>query len=498
MPKSPFSIHKHDAGVKRGVGHSVAAPGPKSHPLLGDLLEIRRDRLRFLGNLTHQYGDVVRFRMGPQTLHLVNHPDHINHVLSDNSPNYVKGIGLAHAKSLLGDGLLTSEGSYWRNQRRLIQTLFHREWIKEYAAAMAGATTSMLDNWETLAEHEQPVNVYDEMTRLSFCILTKTLFNVDIANKSDAVGSALTVALQHAIHRMTRLFALPDSIPTPGNLRFRKALRSLDTLIYSLIAERRRTRIESHDLLSIFLFASNGDSGNPMSDKQIRDQLMTILLAGHETTAIALTWTWYLLSQDQHVEEQLRLELSRALSGRPPQFEDLPKLKYGKAIIEEAMRLYPPVWVIPRKATGQDVIGGYHIPANSGVLISPYTMHRHPDFWQDPGCFDPERFTGHRAADRPQYSYLPFGAGPRNCVGGTFGMTEAQMIVSMVAQRYRLHLLPRQDVELEPLLTLRPKHGILMTLQKVASYEHSDSVRVTSGQAQETYPSMKERGVIAR
>lgn len=443
------------------------APGPRGHVLLGNLLDVRRDRLKFLMDVTREFGDVVRFRMGHKIFHLINHPDGIKHVLQDNYQNYHKGIGLAHAKSLLGEGLLTSEGEFWLRQRRLMEPIFDTQRITKFATVMADAAESMLERWQTYAKNNETLDIASEMMHLTLGILARTLFSTDISSKADEMDYAFTLAIKQAIHRMIALVDLPERIPTPRNLRFQKALRTLDEVVYGMISERQRRKKDTGDLLSMLLLAHDEETGKSMSDKQLRDQVMTVLLVGHETTAIALTWTWYLLSLNPIVERQLHSELSEVLGGRTPTFKDLRDLKYTKMVIEESMRLYPPVWLIPRKAVEDDEIRGYYIPAGSGVLVSPYSMHRHPEFWENPEGFDPERFTAERWAGRPHYAYFPFGGGPRYCIGRSFSVIEASLIVAIVAQKYCLHLVPGHPVKREPLLTLRPCQGVLMTLHEI-------------------------------
>jgi cytochrome P450 len=443
------------------------APGPPGILLLGSIPAVKHDRIRFLMDAIHEHGDIVRFRMGPQTFHIVNHPDHIKHVLQRNHQNYHKGIGLSHAKSLLGEGLLTSEDEMWVRQRRLIQPVFHHHQIERFATTMATATAEMLDRWRFYIESGEPLDISDEMMRLTLVILGRTLLGSDISSDADVIGRAVTVALEQAIYRMTAPINLPETLPTPSNLRFRKAVRTLDNFVYKLVEDRRNGKRNQDDLLTMLLLACDDQAVNGMSDQQLRDEVMTILLAGHETTAVALGWTWYLLSKNSGVQRQLQDELATVLAGRIPTTQDFPLLKYTKMVIEESMRLYPPVWLIPRKAIEDDEIGGYHIPARSGVLISPYAIHRHPAFWKDAEEFNPERFRDKGDKNQRSYIYFPFGAGPRHCIGSHFAMMEMQLVLSIVAQKYRLHLANNDSTEIEPLLTLRPRHGISMTVHTV-------------------------------
>lgn len=331
---------------------------------------------------------------------------------------------------------------------------------------MTDAAELMLDRWRTHAEQGRAVDVFSEMMRLTLEIVGRTLLSSDVSGDTDAVGQAVTILREHVNYRAMRLFTLPERFPTPRNLRFKRALRTVDTVVYGMIEERRRAGRDTGDLLSMLLLTRDEETGEGMSDKQLRDEVMTIFLAGHETTASVLAWTWYLLSAHPEVEGRLHDELSQVLDGRPPTFEDLPHLKYTRMVIEESIRLYPPAWSVGRTAIADDEIGGYRIPANSQVTLSPYVTHRHRAFWENPERFDPERFTPERVAERPRYAYFPFGGGPRQCIGNEFAMMEAQLILAMVAKTYRLRQIPGHPVEPEPVITLRPRHGVLMDVHK--------------------------------
>jgi cytochrome P450 len=303
------------------------------------------------------------------------------------------------------------------------------------------------------------------MMRLTLTIVCQTLFSSDISTEADEVGQALTTVLKHTIDRMQSLFDLAEILPLPENRRFYEALRTLDQVVYGMIKERRRSGRDTGDLLSMLVFARDEETGQSMSDKQLRDEVMTIFLAGHETTANALGWTWYLLSRHPEVTRRLEAELAEVLDGRTPTLDDLSKLNYTSMVIQEAMRLYPPAWIIGRNAVEADQIDGYDIPADSSIILSPYVTHRHPGFWDNPEGFDPERFSPQQTKDRPYFAYFPFGGGPRLCIGNNFALMEAKLVLATVAQRYRLELVPGHPVEPEPLVTLRPKYGLLMTLR---------------------------------
>jgi cytochrome P450 len=443
------------------TGSRRTPPGPRGQILLGSLLKVRRDRLGFLTEITRQYGDVVRFRMGVQLLHVVNHPEYIRHVLQDNNENYQKGVGLAQAKRWLGEGLVTSEGAVWARQRRLIQPAFQRQRISRYSSVVTEATSEMIQRWETCAGQGQSIDVASQITQLTLGIITRVMFSTDITAASD-VGAAFTTALKDAMDRMTAIVILPKWLPVPANLRFNRALRTLEGIVDMIIRKHLCEGSTQQDLLSL-LSAEHVETQGCLGKRELRDQVMTILLVGHETTANSIAWAFYLLSKHQWAWQRMRDEVEQTLAGRVPTYEDLPGLSWTRMVYEESLRLYPPVWLIPRRAIEADEVGGYYIPAQSHVLISPYVMHRHPSYWNQPEEFNPERFSPEQINRRQQHTYLPFGAGPRACVGGSLAMMEALMILAMVTQKYRLQLLSGFNVAPEPLLTLRFRRGLAMT-----------------------------------
>jgi len=439
------------------------APGPRYYTPFGALSTLRRNPLQFYMDAA-KFGDIVRVQMGPWFHHFLTHPDHIKHVLQDNNQNYGRSIFMKMLKPALGDGLLTSEGDFWRRQRRLAQPVFHRQRIAAFATIMTEAAESMLQRWHPVAVSGQPLEIMAEMSNLTLGITGKALFSSDIS--PDEMMSAQKGFLEHFNHRFKHFFTVPERIPTPRNHRFWKVVRTMDKVAYGIIAERRHSGQDKGDLLSMLLCARDEETGEGMNDKQLRDEVTTFLGAGSETTAVTLAWTWYLLSTHPEVDRKLRAELAEVLSGCTPTAEDLPNLKYTKMVIEEALRLYPPAWGMSRHALGDDKVGGYHIPANSVVVLSPYVTHRLPAFWENPEGFDPERFTPERSAGRPRYAYFPFGGGPRQCIGNEFALMEAQLVVATVAQKYHLYLVPGHPVVPYPIFTLRPRHGVLMSLHK--------------------------------
>jgi len=439
-------------------------PGLDGWQFLRFVPEMRRDPLRAFAELPRRFGDIVRMR-GLWTSFQLNHPADIEHVLQTNSANYRKGRNYREMRWSIGNGLLASEGDFWRRQRRLAQPAFHRQRLAAFARVMTDATGEMLDAWQARAG-TQPFDVVPEMMRLSLRIAGLTLFSTDLTGETEQIARALDLARAHTIRRMWQVVRLPITFPTPANRRVLRALGESEKFIYEMIRARRRGEIETDDLLSLLMRARDEETGETMSDKQLRDEAATILMAGHETTAIALSWTWYLLARHPHVEQKLHAELANVLDGRAPVFDDLPRLNYTRMIIEEAMRLYPPAWAVSRTAISDDEIGSYHIPANSEILLLPYVTHRHPQFWEEPEQFDPERFTPERATQRPKFTYFPFGGGPRQCVGNNFALTEAQLVLAVVAQQYRLTLVSGHPIEPEPSITLRPRYGIMMTLKQ--------------------------------
>ncbi len=419
----------------------------------GSLRALMRDPLSFFLTITRQYGDVVRYRPAPEPAYLVNHPDYIRHILQSNHHNYSKATYINNMfKLAIADGLLVSEGDTWLQQRRLMQPAFHNQRIAKLDAVIANECLVMLERWQAKARSNEPINIAREMATLTLSITAKVLFGVELGERAGSVGQAVNMAA--------------DLLEKPRNPRFHNALQEVEQVVYAIIAERRKSNEDSDDLLSIMLEARDEETGQGMDDLQLRNQVITLLLAGYETTANALTWTWFLLAQHPGEVQKLQAEVESALAGRPtPRFEDLPHLLYARMVFEEGMRIYPPAWILGRKALADDIVGDFRIPANTVVAISPYTMHRHPDFWESPEIFDPERFTPERSNGRHRFAYLPFGGGPRQCIGNNLAMAEAQIIIPMVVRRFNLELLPDQPIKPDPLFILRPNREILMRLE---------------------------------
>jgi cytochrome P450 len=439
-------------------------PGPKRRILGMDFIGFRRDPINFIQRIARDYGDISYFRMGPQDVYFLNHPDYVKDVLVTHQQNFIKGRALQRSKKLLGEGLLTSEGEFHRRQRRLAQPAFHRQQIMTYGAAMTAYAERMRAGWRD----GETLNISQEMMRLTLAIVGKTLFDTDVEAEADEIGDALTTIV-HLFNAMMLPFSeLLEKLPLPQKRRFEKAKQRLDATIYRMIEERRLSGEDRRDLLSMLLGARDEESdGTGMTDKQVRDEALTIFLAGHETTANALTWTWYLLSEHPEVEAKLHAEIDRVLEGkRLPTLEDMPQLRYTEMVLAESMRLYPPAWAIGRLSINEHEIGGYVIPPRALVLVSPYVMHRDARFFPEPERFDPERWTPAAREARPQFAYFPFGGGARRCIGEGFAWMEGILLIATLAQHWRLRHVPGHPVALHAAITLRPKHGMLMKLEK--------------------------------
>ncbi len=431
--------------------------------LLGSAPEMRRNPLRLLTE-ARRHGDLVRFRLGPYRIYLLSHPDYIEHVLRKNPRNYLKD-GYEHIE-IVGNGLLSSEGDFWRRQRRLIQPAFHRARLVDMAQIMANAAENTSRRWrERTAGSGEPLDIEAEMTRLTLEITGRALFGADVTGEAGGVGEALQTVLTLGFQRTGRFAPVPLAVPTRDNRRYRTAVKKLNGVVDGLFHRRREDGETRRDLLSMLLEARD-ENGEGLGHRQLRDEAMTILTAGYETTARALTWTWYLLDENPAAREKLEDELDRVLGGRTPGFEDLGSLACTEMVFKESMRLMPPVWGLSRLVAEEDEVGGYRVPAGSRIVISQYVTHRHPDFWEEPEEFLPERFGPDGDAGRPKYSYFPFSEGPRQCIGNSFATMEAKLILATVAQGYRLHLVPGHPVEPEPSFTLKPRYGMPMTLEE--------------------------------
>jgi cytochrome P450 len=439
--------------------------GPKINPLLALAAQafprlLPFDPQAFYLHIARTFGDLAYYSVGPLRVYQVNHPDLIRQVLVDRADKFHKARFITRGfKPLAGNGLLTSDGDLWRQQRKLMQPAFHHKHVASYADVMVSHTTRMLDSFRDGEIRE----IHADMMKLTLGVVVKSLFGTDLTDDGDHVGRLMTTVLDATNARVINAFQIPYWMPTWRHLRERRAIRELDAILQRMIQARRASAsVPGGDLLSLLFAARDEESGARMSERQLRDEMMTLFLAGHETTANALTWTWYLLSEHPEVDAKLSAELQDTLNGRMPTAADLADLPYTEMVVREAMRLYPPAPAFAREPIEDVMLGGYEVPKGSLVTIITYALHRDARFFEDPERFDPERFAPGWVERIPRYAYLPFGGGPRVCIGNGFALTEARLILATMAQRYRCALASSQPVVPMQLVTLRPKHGLRM------------------------------------
>jgi cytochrome P450 len=458
-------------------------PGP-TYKMPGKLLrQFIHDPINTLSNIAREYGDISYFKLGREHVYLINNPDYIEKVLIYDHRNFKKGKRLQTAKAVLGEGLVTSEGDLHNRQRRLIQPIFHPKQIMSYSNTMTDYATCMSDRWKD----GDIVDISEEMMRLTLGIICKSVLNYDIESEAREVGKALTTVRKYSKRLQSPIGHVLDKVPVlPAVRGAREAKKELDSLVYQLIADRRRSEEQSSsnnnndkkdgDLLSRLMEAQDSDNPNnnnqeKMSDKQVRDEVMTIFIAGHETTANALAWTFYLLSQNQDVKTKLHDEINSVLGdsgnnigNRIPTAYDIPKLQYTEKVLRESMRLYPPVWTIGRRVENEYSVGEYTIPAGSSILMSQYVMHHNPKYYEEPERFNPDRWTEEFKSHLPRFSYFPFGGGIRGCIGEPFAWIEGILIIATIAQKWTMRMLSSQRIKLDPAITLRPRYGMRMNL----------------------------------
>lgn len=495
--------------IRRLIWAPRRPPGPTGIDSIQALLEARRDPLGFARDVVNKYGDVVSYRFGPFAGYLLRHPDHVQHVLRTNHRRYSKqNFNYEALKPVLGNGLITSEGEDWLRARRRIQPLFHGERISSFGPMILRATSEMLARWDASVSRREPVDISQEMTKLTLRIAGETILGRNVTAAAEPIAESFAELNEDVAYRFRNPFSLPRWIPTRRNRAFRKALEKLDTSIYeiircrgdsdgrgenlldllsasdeigkdkrshaeieaaeckrhgaeSLAAEYRRHGAESRAAECKRHRADHGAAAYASSESQLRDQAMTLILAGHETTAALLTWIWYLLAVHPKVSDRLRRELNCVLGARLAEVDDLQQLTYARCVIQEALRLYPPVWIISRKAEEDDQIGRYDVPSGTVVTLCSYLVHRHPSFWRRPETFEPERFLRQEIPSRHAFSYMPFGGGPRQCIGGHLAMKETMLILTTAFRRYRAEVVAEDDLKREPLVTLRPSVTML-------------------------------------
>ncbi len=393
---------------------------------------------------------------------IVDKPEYVKHVLQDNNKNYVKSFGYEVLARLLGQGLLTSEGDFWLKQRRLAQPAFHRDRLALLTNTMVSCTNDLLTELKALENHQ--VNLAKNMMSVTLNIVAKSMFSSDVKYFVATVGKEIDFSNERAMKRINNPFLPPPWLPTPMNWREQKSINTLNGIMFSIIEGRRKATDKYDDLLQMLMDVEDLDTGERMSNQQLKDESMTIFLAGHETTALALSWLWYLLDKNHDKRDKLYHEIDTVLAGRTPTMEDLHNLPYLRAVLDETLRLYPPAWMVGRRALADDEIGGFRVPAGYNILMPVYTMHRNPAVWENPDSFIPERFVKDNLKDKHRYAYFPFGGGPRFCIGNNFAIMEMQIIAAMLAQRYYFTLPKGYEAETEQLVTLRPKGGMPMTV----------------------------------
>ncbi|GAB4411616.1 MAG: hypothetical protein OHK0053_38340 [Microscillaceae bacterium] len=445
-------------------------PSPQhQHWLLGNLLDFRRNHnsIPYLQEKQKELGDIhwIRLPFGHR-LFAITRPDYIKHVLQDNNKNYTKGIAYNALRPLLGNGLLTSEGDFWRKQRRLAQPAFHKNRLESLTQTMIKATLELIEGWEAQYTEDQSINVSREMNHLALLVVSSALFKSDVKAEMDLIGEHLGILIEGAAHDIQYPLLAKIRLPTSYNRRRRKALEALHQLITGIIEKRRKDPQSYDDLLDMLLKARDEETGEGMDDQQLKDEVMTIFMAGHETTANALTYAWLLLARHPEVAQKMHAEIAEKLGSEAPQLENIRELRYTRMVIDETLRLYPPAWTVSRRSIEADQIDGYYIPPRTNILMSTYVVHRLPELWEQPDVFWPERFETQKVKNLPRYAYFPFGGGPRLCIGDQFALLEMQVALALISQRYSLQEQRPNHLQPLPLITLRPKDHVFLQLEK--------------------------------
>lgn len=445
-------------------------PGPSGAPVLGMMPAFMNDPIRVCMETWQTYGDIVRYRYtGPFHGYMLFRPEYVKWVLQENNHNYPKPVRqMDRFREVIGNGLFTSEGPEWLMQRRTMQPAFHRQRIQALAGIMTSEAQALADRWSPLAQSAESFDVMPEMRRLVMKIVARALFGAELGPEIDDIARSVTGVLEWTNRRLYYLFDPVGDLPLPPRRRFEAHLDVVDRYTQRFIAQRRAGGESRDDLLSLLLAARDPETGQGLTDTELRDQVLTIFLAGTDTTVNLLGWTWLLLSRHPECARRLRDELDTVLNGRLPTVDDLAALHYTSMVLDETMRLYPPAWATTRECAEEDEIEGYRIRPKETVLMSQWVTHRHPEFWDNPEGFDPERFTPEQVAARPRFAYFPFGGGPRQCIGNTFALMEAQLVVATVLQRYEIDLVPGCEVRPKPVIGLRPHPGITVRLRRVS------------------------------
>ena len=447
----------------RSMNHNTKRPPGPQGDFLGQrtMAEFKRDPLAFLLNMAHTYGDILVWPFGPFYSWLVAHPDYVHQILTTDADQFQKAeIAKRSLGPTIGNGLLLSDGDFWRRQRKLIQPAFHVKRVNGYAQLMVDYSERLMTEWKP----GETRDVHHDMMKLTLNIVTRALFDVDVSEQAERIGKVVTELIEVSNRMSGSPLPIPAWVPTRDNRANRRIRRELSDITLGFINARRSSGEDNGDLLSMLLQPGDADTGGAMSDTQVIDESITLFTAGHETTANALTWTLYALSQNPRVEAALHAELDRVLAGRTPTLADLPNLPYTDMVIKESMRLFPPVWLIPRQSIAEVRIGDYVLPKGNVVFVSPWVAHRDARFFPDPETFKPERWADGFEKSLPKGAYFPFGGGPRICIGNAFAMMEARLLLAALAQKFAFTLAPGHVVAMEPLITLRPLNGMKMTL----------------------------------
>ncbi len=442
--------------------------GPKGNFFIGNVPAMQRDTLSFYSNAQKEFGDYVRFRAIPSIYwYSITHPDAIHHILVGNRENYGKGkYWINQVSRLGGNGMVTSEGDFWKKQRNIVLPAFHQKSIRTFTETMTNEIQSMLSAWDKKYHNDEIIDVAAEMMQVGVRIAAQTLMNVDLSQDAVGLRGAIEDTFSYVSECILTPWQVPPPIPTKRNRNFFKQKKIIDDMVYGIIADRRKSQPEKIDILTMLMHTEDEDTGEKMSDLHLRNEIVTLLIAGHETVASALGWAWYLLAQHPDVEAKLKEEVDNVLNGKIPTYEDIAKLKYTRMVLDEVLRLYPSAWAIPRTPKEDDEINGFPIKKGCPIAVVQWVTHRHPDFWDDPEKFDPERFAEGKGKDRHKYAYFPFGGGERFCIGKQFAIMEGVLVLAMVMQRYRLKLIEGQTIQPEVSFTLTAKYGIKCKLEK--------------------------------
>jgi cytochrome P450 len=466
-PRESIGARSRARPSRRKNGPTV--PGPKGLPLIGPIREIRDDPLGFSVRMAQTYGEITGFNLGPHRVFMLNRPEYFHHVLVDNYRNYSKSRFYKAVGPIFGNGLVTSDGETWKRQRQLAQPAFHRKRIAEMAAGMTEEIHGMLDQWDAAATDGRPIDTLAACMELALGNITRAMFGTDVRSEFATINRSIGTILRRAEGQIWSALPVPYWFPTKSNVSAWRAARRLNDIVDRLIAECKEDAEERGDLLSMLITARYPDTGQAMAHEQLRDEVRTILIAGHETVGSTAGFITYLISKHPEIERRLVEEIDTVLGGDRPTFDHLSGLKYTNMVVREALRLYPSAWTISRQALQDDQIGPHHIPKGSTIMLSPYVMHRNPKYWDNPEAFIPERFTPEEIERRPSHSYVPFGGGPRGCIGDNFALTELTLLTAMIYQRFTLQVVPGYQLRPEPMISLRPIGGVAMHIQQRAS-----------------------------